>query len=108
MYQHVSDEAPGLVPLVRVVDEYLGDRARGIGAALSCIVAEEHYLHERDKDHADGRRPAGVFFLVGAVCVREVALAMGFGRNRTNAGQGGTGRVDFFPIEHKREVLRKV
>lgn len=78
MHEHIRQEPPRLVPLVRIVNEYLCDRSRRVSVSLRGIVAEEYDFHERYEDHADGWWPAGVLLLVGAVCVREVGLAMGF------------------------------
>lgn len=67
VHQHVSDESPGFLPFVGVVYEEVGDGPPRVHAALRGVVHEQDDLHQADDDHADGRRPAAVLLLVGAV-----------------------------------------
>lgn len=67
MHQHISNEPPRLLPLVRVIDEQLSDGAISLRVALGSIIAEQHDLHQGDEDHADSWWPATVLLFVASV-----------------------------------------
>lgn len=52
---------------MRVVYEDLGDGPLSLRTSMRRVIAEQHYLYQRDQDHADRWWPAGVFLLVRAV-----------------------------------------
>lgn len=52
---------------MRIVYKDLRNRPLRLRASIGCVIAEEHDLHQRDEDHADGWWPAGVLLFVGPV-----------------------------------------
>jgi hypothetical protein len=87
--QHVGNKPPRLLSLVRIVNEYLGNRSIRVHVPLRGVITEQCDLHEGDQDHTDSWWPAAVFLFVGTICVGEESFAMGCLTKHNTAGEDG-------------------